>query len=262
MLRARFIPTLLLKGRGLYKTIKFKDETYIGDPINAIRIFNNKAVDELILLDIHAHRIGEGPNFDLIADMVSEAFIPLCYGGGITKISHIERLFKLGLEKVAINSAAAGSLNLISEASAIFGNQSIVLGMDIRRSFFGRYERYIRSASINTKEDPFELAKLAEQSGAGELLIYSVDRDGTMLGYDIPLIRNIAQAVGIPVIACGGAGTLDDMIKVIQEGKAASAAAGSLFVFQGKHRAVLITYPDEQTLINALSQKSEQPNHE
>lgn len=253
MLRARFIPTLLIKGRGLYKTVKFKNETYIGDPINAVRIFNGKAVDELILLDIDAHRQGVGPNFDLISDIISEAFIPVCYGGGVENLAQMERLFKLGVEKVAINSAAVGALSLISEASAIYGNQSIVVGIDVRKSFFGRQERYIKSGAVNTKEDPVEFAKRAEAAGAGELMIYSVERDGTMQGYDIPLIRSIAQSVRVPVIACGGASSLDDMVKAIEEGGASSAAAGSLFVFQGKHRAVLITYPDESAVASAFS---------
>ncbi len=261
MLRARFIPTLLLKGSGLYKTVKFKNETYIGDPINAVRIFNDKAVDELILLDIDAHRHGSGPNFELIADIVSEAFVPLCYGGGVTTLEQLEKLFKLGVEKVAINSAAVGSLDLISQASKIYGNQSIVVGIDVKKSLFGKPERYVRSASINTKEDPVEVARRAEQAGAGELMVYSVDRDGTMQGYDIALTRSVSQAVRVPVIACGGAGSLADMIQVIDEGRAASAAAGSLFVFQGKHRAVLITYPEERVLAQALAQSksSQQP---
>lgn len=262
MLRARFIPTLLLKGGGLYKTVKFKNETYIGDPINAVRIFNDKAVDELILLDIDASRRGGGPNFGLLADIASEAFIPLCYGGGVTQLKQIEELFKLGVEKVAINSSAVGSLDLIAEASSVFGNQSILVGIDVRKSLFGRPERYINSATVNTKEDPVVLAKRAEQAGAGELLIYSVDRDGTMQGYDVPLVRSVAQSVRIPVIACGGASCLSDMVQVIEEGGASSAAAGSLFVFQGKHRAVLITYPDEDTLIGVLSKIEKTNNHE
>lgn len=252
MLRARFIPTLLLKGSGLYKTVKFKNETYVGDPINAVRIFNEKAVDELILLDIDAHRRGTGPNFELIADIASEAFVPLCYGGGVTRLDEFERLFALGIEKVAINSAAVGRMDLVSQASKVFGAQSVVVGIDVRRSLFGRHDRYVRSAEVSTKESAVEAARRAEQAGAGELLVYSIDRDGTMQGYDIPLVREVSAAVRIPVIACGGAGSLDHMVEVIQKAHAASAAAGSLFVFQGKHRAVLITYPDEQAIACAL----------
>jgi cyclase len=248
MLRARFIPTLLLKGRGLYKTVKFKDETYVGDPINAVRIFNDKAVDELILLDIDAHRRGGGPNFDLIADIASEAFVPLCYGGGVTRLDEFERLFKLGIEKVALNSAAVGTMELVSQAARVFGSQSVVVGIDVRKTLFGRHERYIKSASVATRVGALDAARQAEQAGAGELLLNSVDRDGTGQGYDIALTRSVCSAVRIPVIACGGAGKLADMVAVIRDGHAASAAAGSLFVFTGKHRAVLITYPDEQAI--------------
>jgi cyclase len=255
MLRARIIPTLLLKGRGLYKTIKFRNETYVGDPINAVRIFNDKAVDELILLDVDATRRGRSPDFDVIADIASEAFIPLCYGGGVTRLEEFERLFKLGIEKVAVNSSADGDMALVSDAARIFGSQSVVVGIDVRRSLFGRYERYVRSATVNTRVSPIEAARRAELAGAGELLLYCVDRDGTMQGYDIDMTRDVATSVRIPVIACGGAGSLADMAKVIREGKAASAAAGSLFVFHGRHRAVLITYPSEQDVDLALGDK-------
>jgi imidazole glycerol-phosphate synthase subunit HisF len=253
MLRARFIPTLLIRGRGLYKTVKFKNETYIGDPINAVKIFNDKAVDELILLDIDAHRRGQGPDFGVIADIASEAFIPLCYGGGVTHLEHFEALFKLGIEKVAVNSAAIGAMALVTQASRVFGSQSVVVGIDVKKTLFGKYERLIRSATQSTKESALQAACRAEAAGAGELLIYSVDRDGTMQGYDIALVREVTAAVKVPVIACGGASSVDDMARVIREGHASSAAAGSLFVFQGKHRAVLITYPDEHTIAQALA---------
>jgi imidazole glycerol-phosphate synthase subunit HisF len=252
MLRARFIPTLLVRGRGLYKTVKFKNEVYVGDPINAVRIFNEKAVDEIILLDITATRQKTEPNFELIADIASEAFIPVCYGGGVNRLEHFERLFKLGIEKVAVNSAATGAMALVSEASRVFGSQSVVMGIDVRRTLFGRYERHVISGTTNTKETAREVALRAEQAGAGELLLNSIDRDGTMQGYDLQLIRDVATAVRIPVIACGGASSVDDMARAINEGRAASAAAGSLFVFQGKHRAVLITYPSEDEVAHAL----------
>lgn len=248
MLRARLIPTLLLKGRGLYKTVKFRNETYVGDPINAVRIFSDKAVDELILLDIDAHRRGDGPNFELIADIASEAFVPLCYGGGVTRLDEFERLFKLGIEKVAVNSSAIESMDLVRQASLVFGSQSVVVGIDVRKSLFGRHERYIKSASVATRQSAVDAARQAEHSGAGELLLYSVDRDGTGQGYDLALTRDVCSAVRIPVVACGGAAKVADMVAVIRDGHAASAAAGSLFVFQGKHRAVLITYPDEQAI--------------
>lgn len=251
MLRARLIPTLLLRGQGLYKTVRFKSATYVGDPVNAVRIFNEKAVDELILLDIMATKAG-GPNLEHIGDISSEAFVPLCYGGGVSKLEHFEQLFRLGIEKVAVNSAATGGMELVSEAARIFGSQSVVVGIDVRCSMLGRYERYVKGANQNTKQSAVDSARQAEQAGAGELLFYNVERDGTMQGYDIPLVRSVCQAVRIPVIACGGAGSLCDMVRVIREGGAASAAAGSLFVFQGKHRAVLITYPDEHAIDRAL----------
>jgi cyclase len=247
-LRARLIPLLLLKGRGLYKTIKFKGATYIGDPINAVKIFNDKAADELIILDISSNRQEQGPDFELIQDIVSEAFVPVCYGGGVYQINQIERLFRIGVEKVAINSAATGSLSLISQAASIFGNQSIIVGIDIKKNMFGRLERHVHSGRLKTDDDPFEFAKRAEQSGAGEILLNSIDRDGTMQGYDIQVVNKLSMSVRIPIIACGGAGSLQYMSQVITDGGASSAAAGSIFVFHGKHRAVLITYPDEQEL--------------
>jgi cyclase len=252
MLRARIIPVLLLKGRGLYKSIKFRDLTYIGDPINAVRIFNDKAADELIILDIGSDRQEQGPNFELIEDIVSEAFVPVCYGGGVSQLNQIERLFRIGVEKVAINSAATGSLGLISQAASIFGNQSIIVGIDIKKTLFGRLERYVNSGFLKTDDDLFDFARRAEQSGAGEIFLNSIDRDGTMQGYDVQVVNKLSMSVGIPIIACGGAGSLQDMRQVITDGGASSAAAGSIFVFHGKHRAVLITYPDEHELNNLI----------
>lgn len=253
MIRPRFIPVLLLKKNGLYKTVKFRNETYIGDPVNAVRIFNEKAANEIILLDIDAHKRGDGPNFSLIKDIASEAFIPLCYGGGISSLTQIETLFKIGIEKVSINSAVTHDLSLVTQAARVFGSQSIVVGLDFRKNFFGGYERHTASATINTKEKPAHIAKLAEDAGAGELLVHCIDRDGTMQGYDLDLVRVVADAVQIPVIACGGAADLADMATAITSGHAASAAAGSIFVFRGKHRAVLITYPDEEQIETAFS---------
>lgn len=256
MLRSRFIPVLLLKDGGLFKTIKFKNEIYIGDPINAVKIFNDKAVDELIILDINPNRSARGPDYDLIEDIVSEAFIPVCYGGGVSRLEQIEKLFRIGVEKVSINSAATGTLSLISQAASIFGSQSIVVSIDLKKNLFGRMERFINSGKVKTSEDPFSFIKLAVQSGAGELLVNSIDRDGTMLGYDYDLIKKISSVVSVPVIACGGAGSIKDMIQVINDCGASSAAAGSIFIFHGRHRAVLITYPSEESLTNSINQIS------
>jgi cyclase len=252
MLRSRFIPALLLKGRGLYKTVRFKNPVYVGDPVNVVRIFNDKAVDEIILLDIDAHRRGTGPDLDLITEIASEAFVPLCYGGGVTELRQFELLFKLGIEKVAVNTAATGVLTLVTEAARTFGSQSVIVGLDARKTLLGRYDRVIRSGTERTGETIRDAARRAEAAGAGELLVCSVDRDGTMSGIDLDLIRQVTSVVRVPVIACGGASSVIDMARAIREGNASSAAAGSLFVFEGKHRAVLITYPDERAVADAL----------
>jgi imidazole glycerol-phosphate synthase subunit HisF len=252
MLRTRIIPCLLLKGRGLVKTIKFKDESYVGDPINAVKIFNDKAADELILLDIDASAKGLEPNYDLIEEIVSEAFMPVCYGGGVQCLQQFERLISLGVEKVAVNSAAVNDWTLISDASKTFGAQSIVVGIDIKRSLFGKVERWHLNGRRNSKMSALLAAQQAEQAGAGEILLNDIDRDGTMTGYDHELVQQIASKLTIPLIACGGASSFEDMCRAVHSSGASAAAAGSFFVFKGKHRAVLITYPDEK-IIDAAS---------
>lgn len=256
MLRARFIPVLLLRNSGLYKTIKFKNESYIGDPINAVRVFNDKEVDELVILDIGPGREKAGPQFEVISDIVSEAFIPVCYGGGVSSVQQFERLFRIGVEKVAVNSAAADDMTLISEAARTFGSQSVVMSIDVRRTFLGGRERYLRSGTEKSGESAVQAAKRAEDAGAGEIIINSIDRDGTLSGYDLPLVQEVAAAVKVPVIACGGARNLGDMVAVIRDGGASSAAAGSMFVYYGKHRAVLITYPEPREIEAALESLS------
>lgn len=246
-MRPRLIPTLLLRGRGLYKTARFRDPAYVGDPINAVRIFNEKGADELVLFDIQATPGRRGPDLGLIAEIVSEAFIPICYGGGVTSTAEFEALLKVGVEKVAINSAATGNMSLVSEVARLFGNQSVVVGIDVQRTLLGQYRR-VTHGGAQQQKDPLLDAVRAEEAGAGELFLNAVDRDGTMQGYDTKLVRLIAAATSIPVIACGGAGKLEDMLRIVSEGGASAAAAGSVFVFQGKHKAVLITYPDEHEL--------------
>lgn len=250
-MRPRLIPTLLLKAGGLYKTRKFSDPVYIGDPINAVRIFNEKGVDEIVLLDIDATLEGRGPNFERITDIVSEAFVPICYGGGVRSIDDFSRLMKLGVEKVAVTSAVANDFSLVTQAAALFGSQSVVVGIDARRGLFNRLDRVVRSGKEATRLSPLDAALAAEAAGAGEILLTSVDRDGMMTGYDEKLISAVADAVGVPVIASGGAASLDDMLQAVFTGGASAAAAGSLFVFQGKHRAVLISYPDERAVADA-----------
>jgi imidazole glycerol-phosphate synthase subunit HisF len=249
MLNTRVIPSLLLKGNGLVKTMKFKDPIYIGDPINAVKIFNDKEVDELIFLDISATPQSKGPNFKLIAEIATEAFMPFGYGGGITGLNDMEKLFSLGVEKVVLNTSAFKIPGLVSEASKVFGNQSIVVSVDVKKSIFGQYRVYTNCGTYDTRQTPVEYAKRMEESGAGELVINSIDRDGTMSGYDLKLVKLVADAVNIPVVALGGAGKLSDFADAVNEGKASAVAAGSMFVFQGVHKAVLITYPPQEELI-------------
>jgi len=245
----RVMPCLLLKGAGLVKTVKFKDPKYLGDPRNAVRIFNEKEVDELVVLDITATPQGKGPNFDLVQEIVSEAFMPVGYGGGVSSMDHIHRLLYLGIEKVIITSAAIDNPALVREASETFGSQSVVVCLDVKKKMWGGYELYSHSGGRGRKLDPVEFARRMEDAGAGELIVNSIDCDGVMQGYDTRLIRSVSSAVNIPVVASGGAGKLEDLAAAIAEGGASAVAAGSLFVFQGKHRAVLINYPEYRTLV-------------
>lgn len=254
MLKTRVIPCLLLKNEGLVKTVKFKHPKYVGDPINAVRIFNEKEVDELVFLDITATIENRRPPFKLISEIATECFMPFCYGGGISKVEEIAELFKLGVEKVAINSSAVENPSLISRAAELFGNQSIVVSVDVKKNLFGQYRVYTHGGRKASKLDPVDFAVRMQELGAGELFLNSIDRDGTMQGYDIDLIKSVSEAVSIPVIACGGGGSLDDFADAVKKGGASAVSAGSLFVFQGRHRAVLITYPSIKELENKLNQ--------
>lgn len=253
MNRTRVIPVLLLSGRGLVKTVKFKQPKYLGDPINAVRIFNEKEADELVFLDITATPEGRGPNFDLLSDIASEAFMPMAYGGGLTTLDQVKRVFDIGFEKVILNSVAYKKPRLISDAAAIFGSQSIVGCVDVRKNFLGRYELCSVSAKVREKSSLFEHLDLLIQSGVGEILVNAVDRDGTMAGYDLKLLREVTAAVTVPVVACGGAGSVDHLVEALQDGNASALAAGSLFVFMGPHRAVMINYPDRKLLTDRLA---------
>ncbi len=244
MLQTRVIPCLLLQNQGLVKTVRFKNPTYVGDPINAVKIFNDKEVDELIFLDITASRTGQLLNLDVIRAIASQCFMPFCYGGGVRDIETARQIFSLGAEKVAINSFALQQPQFIREAADLFGSQSIVAAIDVKKNLFGSYRVYDSSRGATIDLDPVRHAIAMEQQGAGEILLTSVDRDGTQQGYDLELIRRVTSAVGIPVIASGGAGNLQHFVAAVKEAKASAVAAGSLFVFYGKHRAVLINYPD------------------
>lgn len=248
----RVIPVLLLRGQGLVKTTRFRDPKYVGDPINAVRIFNEKEVDELAILDISATAESREPPFDILQDIAGEAFMPMAYGGGLRTIEQIRRVFSLGFEKVIINSAAYGNMNLITEAASIFGSQSIVCSVDVKKNWMGRVELVSRSGKKRETVSLRAHLMAAERAGAGEILVNSVDRDGTMSGYDLTVIRQVADAVSVPVIACGGAGSIDHFSDAVKVGGASAVAAGSLFVFVGPHRAVLINYPDRDVLSSRL----------
>jgi cyclase len=248
MHRQRVMPCLLLKNGGLVKTVRFKDPRYVGDPINAVRIFNEREVDELVVLDIMATREGRGPDTNRIRDLASECFMPFAYGGGIRSLNQIEEILRIGAEKVCLNSAVTTTPNLVTEAAKQFGSQSIVVSLDFRRTLWRGYDVLTHGGTRSARISPVACATRAEQLGAGEILLNSVDRDGTMQGYDLDLVRSVVDAVSIPVVACGGAGSLQDVASVIRQAGASAACAASLFVFHGKHRAVLINFPRQQEL--------------
>lgn len=247
MLQARVIPVLLLKGKGLVKTVKFEQPKYIGDPINAVRLFNDKETDELVFLDIEASKQGRKPDFELIKNIATECFMPLGYGGGIQDISDIEKLFNIGIEKVIINSTALKNLDLITRAAEIYGSQSIVLSVDVHKNIWGKYQIFSHSKAKHTHADIFQYIQEAERAGAGEIILNAADRDGLMKGYDLALLSKVVDATKVPVVICGGAGSLEDFKKAVDAG-ASGVAAGSLFVFHGPHKAVLINYPTQQQL--------------
>lgn len=243
MTRARVIPCLLLRGHGLVKTRKFRDPVYVGDPVNAVRIFSEKEVDELVILDIDASREDREPNYELIAEIAGECFMPVAYGGGIKTLAQARRLIRCGIEKVVINSAAFDSTDVIRDIADVFGSQAVVGAMDARRTLFGGHRLVAKSGTVETGIKPEDHAEVLERAGAGEIFLNSIDSDGQMQGFDLPLIQKVARRVRVPVIACGGAGTPDHLRQALAEGEASAVAAGSLFVFHGKHRAVLINYP-------------------
>ena len=250
MLSVRVIPCLLLKNTGLVKTIKFKDPTYIGDPINAVHIFNEKEVDEIVFLDITRTIENKPPNFDLIRNIANECFIPFCYGGGVREIDQMTKLFKLGAEKIALNSAAFRNRNLVKEASDTFGSQSIVISIDVKINWLGSPKVVVNCGKSTTDVNPISYAVEMQKLGAGELIINSIDRDGTRSGYDIRLLKEVTNNVDIPVVALGGAGSFDHMKEVVSISRVSAVAAGSLFVYYGKKNGVLINYPERGIIEN------------
>lgn len=253
MLKNRVIPCLLLMDDGLVKTKQFSSPQYVGDPINAIRIFNDKEVDELIVLDITASKANKNPNYKLIEEFASECFMPLSYGGGIKSLDQAKRLFDLGIEKVCLQTAAINNPQLITEIAEVYGSQSVVVSVDVKKAMFGGYKLYSSSAKKNLARNWLEFIDEVVSAGAGEIVINAVDRDGLMNGMDLNLINLAASAVPVPVIALGGAGELSDFKKAVDAG-ASAVAAGAMFVYQKPHRAVLITYPEYQALENLFSE--------
>jgi imidazole glycerol-phosphate synthase subunit HisF len=250
--RIRVIPVLLLRNGNLVKTVRFDNPEYVGDPINAVRIFNEKRVDELILLDIAATPTRVGSIEALLGDIASEAFMPVAVGGGVSNLDQVERILKLGAEKVVVNSAALGSPSLVTSIATRFGSQSVVVSMDVRKRLFGSYRVYTHAGRESSGLDPAAYARRMAEAGAGEVLVTAVDREGTGAGYDLSLIRTVADAVNVPVIANGGASSINDFAAAVRDGHASAVAASSMFIYQGKHRAVLISFPDEASLRQEL----------
>ena len=254
MLRPRIIPCLLVQDGGLVKTLNFGSPKYVGDPINAVRIFNEKEVDELIVLDIDATAHGREPDYTMIANLAAECRMPLCYGGGVTTVAQIERIVSLGVEKVAISAAAVAKPQLISEAAAQVGSQSIVVVLDVKKSRRG-YEVHTHNGSKASGLRVDDFARQVEELGAGEVVINAIDRDGVMKGYDLELARQVRNVITCPMTVLGGAGSLKDVGELVREFGIVGAAAGSLFVFKGVYRAVLINYPNraakDELVVNA-----------
>lgn len=254
MLRPRIIPCLLVRNKGLVKTVKFKDGKYVGDPLNAVKIFNEKEVDELMLLDIDASAEKREPDFELIRNMAIESRMPLCYGGGVKTVEHAKKIISLGAEKVAISSAALENPGIISEMAKAVGTQSVIVVIDVKtKSFLGKQEVVSYNATKASGISPVDFARICEAEGAGEIVINSVDHDGMMNGYDLKLVKEIREAITLPMTVIGGAASLDDLSGLIQNFGVIGAAAGSLFVFKGKYKAVLINYPNSTEKLAVLN---------
>lgn len=256
MHKVRVIPVLLLRDWGLEKSIRFDTPKYVGCPINASRVFNNNNVDELILLDIIATHEKRGPQIEVVREIAEESFMPFTVGGGIRDLDMMWELLKAGADRVIINTAAVEEPEIISQGAERFGSQCMVVSIDVRRRADGTPEVYTHAGREATGRDPVEHAKRMEALGAGEIFLTSIDRDGTMEGYDIDLIRRVADAVSIPLIACGGAGSVEHLAQAVYEGHASAVAAGAFFLFFGPRRTVLITYPKDRDL-----ERSFRPEH-
>ena len=246
MLRPRIIPSLLVHDKGLVKTVKFKNPKYVGDPINAVKIFNEKEVDELAVFDIDATVLGREPDYGLIEKLANQSRMPICYGGGVKTVEQAQKIFGLGIEKIALSSSVINDPKLISKISERVGSQSVIVVLDIKKKLLGGYEIFTHNGKQSTGIDPVSFAVKAQGLGAGEIIINSIDQDGMMKGFDMNIISKIRDVVNIPVTVLGGAGNINDIKKVIQKHGVIGVAVGSLFVFKGKYKAVLINYPDRK----------------
>lgn len=248
MLRSRVIPCLLVHNKGLVKTEKFKSPKYVGDPINAVKIFNEKEVDELIILDIDATIKGVEPNYQMIEHLANESRMPLCYGGGVKTAAQAQKIIKLGVEKVALSSEVIANPQILKDIAEIIGRQSVVVVLDIKKSLFGKYEIFTHNGKKKSKKQLVEFLAELENIGIGELVINSIDNDGVMKGYDLSLVKKVRECTTVPLTVLGGAGSSDDILKLIEEYKIIGASAGSLFVFKGVYKAVLISYLPKSVL--------------
>ncbi len=253
MYRPRIIPVLLLRNLGLVKSVHFKDHRYIGDPINAVKIFNDLKADELVFLDITASAEKRLISLDFVKNVGDEANMPFSVGGGIRTIQDIRKVLHAGAEKVVINSAACEDPGFIREASEVFGSSTITVCLDVRKKLFGGYKVYMNTGRNDTGMNPVVLAKKMEEMGAGEIILQSIDQDGSMEGYDIDLIHEVSENVRIPVVALGGAGTIEHFLEAVSQGKASAVAAGSMFVYHGPRRAVLVNFPSPEEIKQLIS---------
>ena len=254
MLQPRIIPSLLIHEKGLVKSTKFKDYKYVGDPINAVKIFNEKEVDEIIIVDIDASVNGNEPDYKLIEKLAYECRMPLCYGGGIKTAEQAQRIFALGVEKISISSIAVQNPEIITEIANVVGNQSVVVVLDVKKKFFGGYEIYTHNGTKKTGIDAVEFVQKIEKLGAGEIVINSIDNDGTMKGYDLNLLDLIRDKISLPLTVLGGAGNMNHIGEVIAKHGIIGVAAGSNFIFKGKYRAVLINYPTVKEKIDLINE--------
>jgi len=252
MKHPRVIPVLLLKNEGLVKGVQFKNHRYVGDPINTVRIFNEKEVDEIVFLDIMASLQGNEPDYSLLERISTEAFMPFGYGGGIHKSEQAKKLFSQGVEKIVLGTAAIDNPGLIREIADFSGSQSVVVSVDVKKGFLGTYKLYSHSGTRPCKIELAKFLELIQNMGAGEIFLNSIDRDGTQQGYDIELITYVVKYTSVPVIVCGGAWTLEHIKEAVKAG-ADATAAGSMFVFEGKHKAVLITYPKYEGMVEIFN---------